>query len=182
MNVVKDKKVVLIIASEGFQPIEYLETKKQLEAQGVKVLTASDRAGGAIATDNSTAPVDTTIDQLDGNQYDGIFLIGGSGALECLDNSTTAHLITQAKHSDAPYGAICISTRILAKAGALTGKKATGWNGDNALGVIYKLHGVDYQEEKKIVTDGLIVTAAGPEDAKDFAQGIIRVLTKKELQ
>jgi putative intracellular protease/amidase len=182
MDVVKGKKVVLVVASEGYQPLEYLETKKQLEANGIRVVTASDRAGGAIATDKSTTPVDITIDQLNVHQYDGIFFIGGSGALTCLDNSTSAHLIAQAKHNQIPYGAICISTRIVAKAGGLTGKKATGWDGDNALGVIYKLNGVNYQEGEPIVTDGLVVTALGPDAAKEFAQGIIRVLTKKVLQ
>ena len=53
---------------------------------------------------------------------------------------------------------------------------------DNALGVIYKLNGVNYQEGEPIVTDGLVVTALGPDAAKEFAQGIIRVLTKKVLQ
>ncbi len=63
----------------------------------------------------------------------------------------------------------------------MNGKKATGWNGDNALDVIFKLNHVLYQQDKDIVTDGLVVTATGPHVAQEFAQGIIRVLTKKEL-
>ncbi|OQA36035.1 MAG: DJ-1/PfpI family protein [Candidatus Dependentiae bacterium ADurb.Bin331] len=181
MNVVHDKKVVLIVASEGYQPLEYEITKNELEAEGIEVLTASDRAGGAVASDGSTTPVDLTIDQLNIGSYDGIFFIGGSGALDCLDHSTSYHLIAQAKDRKIPYGAICISTRILAKAGGLTGKKATGWDGDHALSVIYKLNGVTYEEGKEMVTDEYVVTASGPKSAKEFAQGIIRLLTIETL-
>lgn len=181
MNVVHGKKVVLIVASEGYQPLEYEITKNELEANDIEVLTASDRAGGAVATDGSTTPVDFTIDQLNVGSYHGIFFIGGSGALDCLDHSTSYHLIAQAKDRKVPYGAICIATRILAKAGGLTGKKATGWDGDHALEVIYKLNGVTYEEGKEMVVDGLVVTAAGPKSAKEFSQGIIRVLTIKAL-
>jgi putative intracellular protease/amidase len=181
MNVVHGKKVVLIVASEGYQPLEYEITKNELESNDIEVLTASDRAGGAVATDGTTTLVDFTIDQLNVASYDGIFFIGGSGALDCLDHSTSYHLIAQAKDRTVPYGAICISTRILAKAGGLTGKKATGWDGDHALAVIYKLNGVIYDEGKEMVVDGLVVTATGPHSAKEFSQGIIRVITIKAL-
>lgn len=181
MNVVQGKKIILVIASEGFQPIEYLITKKALEKVGVIVITASDKLGGAVATDRSTTPVDISIDQIRIQDYNGIFFIGGSGTLTCLDHSISYHILAQAKKYHIPYGAICIATRILAKADVLNGKKATGWNGDNALDVIFKLNHVLYQQDKDIVTDGLVVTATGPHVAQEFAQGIIRVLTKKEL-
>ncbi len=79
MNVVQGKKIILVIASEGFQPIEYLITKKALEKVGVIVITASDKLGGAVATDRSTTPVDISIDQIRIQDYNGIFFIGGSG-------------------------------------------------------------------------------------------------------
>jgi deglycase len=177
----KGKKVVFIIASNGYQSLEYDLPKELLESIGIKVLTASDKPGGAVASDESTTPVDITIDKLNVQDYDGIFFIGGSGAMKCLNNSISFHLISEAKKHTIPYGAICISTRILANAEALVGKKATGWNGDNALETFLKGHGAHY-EKKDIVTDGLVVTAVGPKAADLFAQGIIRVLTKKELQ
>ena len=74
-----------------------------------------------------------------------------------------------------PYGAICISSRILAAAGVLSGKKATGWDDDNKLAHIFKKHNVEYIKES-IVIDENVVTAIGPSAAQEFAQGILKVL------
>ena len=43
------KKVLLIIASDGFQPVEYWTTKKVLEDAGMEVATGGDKAGAAKA-------------------------------------------------------------------------------------------------------------------------------------
>lgn len=176
----KGKKVVLVIASEGYQPIEYGVTKDVLEEAGVTVITASDKPGGAVATDNSVTSVDVTIHDLNVNDYDGIFLIGGSGAMAALDNETVYALIRKAVKRPMPYGAICISTRILAKANAIAGKQATGWNGDNTLLAIYNAHDVAFID-KDVVIHGLLVTAVGPASAEVFGKAILRVLTKTAL-
>lgn len=177
---IQGKKVVLVIASEGFQPIEYGVTKDVLEEASLRVITASDKAGGAVATDNSVTPVDITIDQINVSDYDGIFIIGGSGTIEKLDNGIVYKLIEKAARRPMPYGAICIASRILAKAGAMIGKQATGWNGDNALLAIYNAHEVQLIE-KDVVIHGLLVTAVGPHSAEAFGKAILRVLTKAAL-
>lgn len=179
-NPVKGKKVVLVIASEGFQPIEYGITKEILEEAGVTVITASDKPGGAVATDNSVASVDITLDDLNVSKYDGIFLIGGSGAMEKLDTETLYALMRKAAKRPMPYGAICIAARILAKTHAISGKQATGWNGDNALLAIFNANDVKLID-KDVVIHGLLVTAVGPSSAEGFGKAIIRVLTKAAL-
>lgn len=181
LSLLVGKKVVLIIASTGYQPLEYEIPKKILTANGITVITASDKKGGAVASNRSTTTVDITIDTLNVTDYDGIFFIGGPGALPCLDNSHSYHIISQAMKLGIPYGAICISPRILAKAHALVGKKATGWDEDNALQTILEGHGAHY-ERKDMVTDGLVVTAKNPAAAELFADGIMRVLTKVALK
>lgn len=179
-DIVKGKKVVLVIASEGFQPIEYGVTKDILEEAGVAVITASDKPGGAVATDNSVTSVDITIPQIIVSDYDGIFLIGGSGAMEKLDNVTVYKLLHEVVKTSIPYGAICIATRILAKAKVITGKEATGWNSDNALLAIFNAYNVTYVD-KDVVIDGILVTATGPEAAELFGKAIIRLLTEMVL-
>ena len=179
-NVIKGKKVVLVIASEAFQPIEYTVTRDVLEEAGVKVITASDKPGGAVATDNSMVPVDVDLHDLNLSQYDGFFLIGGSGAMEKLDNEVVYALCRKAVKRPMPYGAICIAPRILVKADAITGKKATGWNGDNALLAICNAHDVTLID-KDVVIHGLLVTATGPAAAEAFGKAIIRVLNKAAL-
>ena len=179
MDYLKGKKVVFVVASNGYQPIEYTVPKKILEQYGINVITASDKPGGAIASDKSTTPVDITIDELKPEDYDGIFFIGGPGAMEHLDNSISYAIANRAKNLDIPYGAICVSTRILAKGKALEGVRVTGWDEDNALETILRGNGAEYAKGHDIVTSGLVVTATGPKAAEQFAEGIMRVLSKK---
>ena len=177
----KNKKVILVVASVDYQPVEYSIPKKMLEDAGITVITASDKPGAAIAKDGTTTTVDITLDKINITDYNGIFFIGGPGAETHLDNGVSYHLLSEAKKHLIPYGAICWSVRILAKAWALQGKKATGWDGDNALRTILEAYHATYEEGKMIVTDGEVATAVGPEVAHEFGKAIIRVMCKEEL-
>lgn len=169
--------ILLIIASEGFQQVEYAHTKKALEDASLIVKIASNTSKAAIAKDGSSAAVDVVLDKVNPTDYAGIFFIGGPGALENLDNETSFSIIRRARDAQIPVGAICISPRILAHAGILAGKKATGWNGDNQLEQVFKEHDVIYTRED-VVTDDGIVTAVGPAQATAFGQAIV-VLIKQ---
>jgi len=169
--------VLLIVASQGFQPIEYSVPKKILENKGIKVLTASNKPGTATDKDGKTTNVDVTTDQVNVQDYAGIFVIGGPGALENLDNETTYKIIKKAAELKKPFGSICISTRILAKAGVLEGKKVTGWDGDDELTEILSKHKAIYIKEKCVI-DGNIVTATDPSAAETFGQKISKALGK----
>src|SRR5438045_1501341 len=132
-----DSSVLLIIASQGFEPTEYHDTKKVIAAAGFPVITASDKAGNAIGKDGSKVLLEISIDHIDTHNYAGIFFIGGPGALEHLDNATSYKIAQEAFAQNKPIGAICISTRILAKSGILHDRYATGWNEDSELNKIY---------------------------------------------
>lgn len=174
------RKVLFVVAYEGYQHIEYGEPKKLLEKTGFSVITASTKPGSAIAKDGSTTPVNVLIEKANPSDYAGIFFIGGPGAMEHLDNEKSYQLIKQAAQKGILLGAICVSPRILAKAGILKGKKATGWNEDNTLPDIYKEYGVIYVPED-VVVDGSIITATGPSSAKKFGEQIVALLKKNKI-
>lgn len=171
--------VLLIIASQGYQSQEYGSTRQELENAGIKVVVASDIKGIAHASqansEFSTANVDLQIAEINVQDYDGIFLIGGPGALTCLDNQSVYQVMQSMAARKKSFGAICLSPRILAHAGLLQEKNATGWNGDNALPDIFKKYKVNYTA-KPVVVDGNIITADGPQSAQAFGQAIIKVL------
>lgn len=184
------RRVLFVIASEGFQPIEYGDAKKVLEAAGHQVVTVSDRAGVAVAKDGSEVVVGLTTRDLVANHltpapllgkergdYDALFFIGGAGAMECLDNEMSYRLLREWQKIGKPYGAICISPRILAKAGVLKNKKATGWDGDGELGKILSAHGAEYVRQA-VVVDGNVVTANGPSAAREWGEKIDEILVK----
>lgn len=192
------KTILLVIASQGYQPIEYGYTRKVLEEAGFKVLVASDKAGIAYAkpsvnhskqcddpacnktnssVDYEKAIVDLTVAKANPANYDGIFIIGGPGAMEFLDNEATYKLMQTSAQKGKPFGAICISPRILAHAGLLGGKVATGWNGDKKLEALFKKYNVVHKKDA-VVTDGTIVTADGPQAALGFGKAIVELLRK----
>lgn len=169
-------KILLIIAFNGYQPIEYGEPKKILSKAGFDVVTGSNAPGVAVAKDGSTSEIDITIDQINVTDYVGIFFIGGPGTLEHLDNKKSYHIIQTAVEKNIPIGAICLATRILARAGILHNKEATGYNGDNQLTALYKEHGVSYLANQGVVIDKNIITAQGPDFAKKFGEAIVTML------
>ncbi len=172
--------VLLVIASDGFQQTEYNVPKKILTDAGFSVVTASDKAGIAVAKDGSTIHVDHSLDQVIVNDYEGIFFIGGPGALDYLDNNTSYKILQEAFQQHKPIGAICIATRILAKAGVLRDKYATGWNEDGLLNAIYKECGVIYLPEEKVVVESNMITATDPSAAQQFGEKIVELLQSKQ--
>ncbi len=188
------KVVLLIVASQGYQPIEYGHTRKALEDAGIKVIVASNKKGTAHAkpcndsncnkttaeknTHYETASVNVTIDAVNPDDYDGIFIIGGPGALDCLDNSTTYSIMQKIAARNKPFGAICISPRILAHAGLLKDKKATCWNGNRQVEELFKKHEISYVNQP-VVIDGTIITANGPQAATDFGKTIVSLIKER---
>lgn len=175
-----EKTVLLIIASQGFQQVEYGVTKNTLQDAGFTVVTASDNSGVAVAKDGSTTDIDYTLDKIIANNYAGIFFIGGPGALEHLDNNASYKIIQDAVHHHIPLGAICVATRMLAKAGIMDGKYATGWNEDGELNKLYADCHAIFLPEEKVVVDSNIITATDPSAAQQFGEHIVELLRSKQ--
>ena len=192
--------VLLIIAYQGYQPLEYGVTRKVLESAGIVVKVASNQLGKASSCTNNNqgktcddpycqqmameypnfvkAHVDVVIDEVNPHDYDGIFLVGGPGALEFLDNKKVYSIIQTMHELQRPLGAICISPRILAHAGVLTNKNATCWNGDGKVDALFKKYGVRRSFDH-VVVDGTIITADGPQAAEEFGKAIVALVSKK---
>lgn len=177
------KKVLLIVANEGFQATEYFETKKVLESAGFKVFTASDRPENiktdrfqATAHDGSVVEVDMPLEAVFVDDYDAIFVIGGPKALEHLDNYEVYRIVQDANAvEDVVFGGICIAPRILANAGVLNGRKATGWDGDGELQHVFDESETLYVKTH-VVVDRNLITAIGPSAAKEFGEAIVQTL------
>ena len=169
------KKVLLVIAGDRFQSREYQDTKKQIEAAGIKVVTISDAEHEALDHKGNPVPVDFTISKVHPREYDGLFLIGGPGAPEHLNIPELHKLLAEFFALGKPYGAICISPRILAHIDLLKGKKATSWDGDGNAKTFFEERGVQFVDEP-VVIDGVVVTANGPEASVNFGKAIVELI------
>lgn len=167
--------IILLIANTGYQPVEYGTPKRLLTEAGHIVITASDGTNIATGKDGTTAAVELLAADITPEHADALYVIGGPGTLEHLDNEIVYGVLKRWQESGKPYGAICMAPRVLAHAGVLKGKRATGWNADNKLGELFPLYGVTYVPEH-VVVDGNIVTADGPEAAEAFGRAILAQL------
>lgn len=173
------KKVLLLVAQKGFQSKEYFDTKYELEHAGIAVVTVAPKRSEAVSHMGDGVMPDLALSEVKLSDYNGVFAIGGPGALEYLDNEETERIFEEAAQlKNYPYGAICISPRILAKAGVLTGKRATGWDGDGKLQDVFDSYGV-VRVKESVVADGVIVTADGPVAAHDFGKKIGEIVNNK---
>ena len=104
--------------------------------------------------------------------------IGGPGAPKYLDNEISYQIAKDAISQGKVLAAICISPTILAKAGVLSGKKATVWSSslDKSAIKILEQNSVIYQKDS-VVVDGKIITANGPAVAEQFGKKLVELLT-----
>lgn len=170
-------KIALIIAFRNFRDEEYFIPRDVFLKAGVKVATVSSQKGTAIGGSGGEAEVDIILDDLEISQFDAIVFVGGPGAYKYIENEKVLQIVKEAIIQNKVLAAICIAPAILAKAGALTGKKAAIWSSvmDKKPIQILKENGAEYLD-KPVVQDGRVVTANGPAAALAFAQTVVRTL------
>ncbi len=171
----KNKRILMIIASQNFRDEELLIPKKLFEEAGYKVIIASSSLKPAKGMLGTIVIPQLLIDQVNVKNYDAIIFVGGIGAQEYFYNPVAHKIAKEAVKEGKILGAICLAPRILAEAGVLKGKKATVWPSEAKFleekGAIYT--GNPVQVDRKIVT------GAGPFAAKEFAEAILKLLKNK---
>ena len=174
---IKEKKIAMIIAFKDFRDEEYFIPKQVLKSAGSKITTVSSELGKAIGTYGGEVNVDTTLDKLKIDDFEAVIFIGGSGALKYVEDETCWKIAKEKVLKDKVLGAICIGPVILARAGVLSGKKATVWSSpmDKSAVKTLKEEGAIF-EDSQVVEDGNIVTANGSEAARKFGETIVNLL------
>ena len=171
------KKIAIIIAFNNFRDEEYFIPKQVLEMEGNQVITVSSQLGKAVGTYGGEVTVDMTLEDIKVNKLDAIIFAGGSGALTYLENEVCWKIAKDAISENKVLGAICIGPAILAKAGVLSGKKATVWSSpmDKSAVKILEQNKAVY-DKGPVTQDGNIVTANGPEASRKFGETIANIL------
>jgi len=171
------KKVLLIIASKDFKDEEYFGTRQAFDKTNFQVTVASDKSGTAQGTAGNEVKADLIINDVNVNNYDAVVFIGGSGALEHLDNQTSYAIAQNTVKENKILAAICISPVILAKAGVLEEKNATVWTSplDKSPAKILREHKARFINET-VVKDDNIITGNGPSAAQEFGEKIVETL------
>jgi protease I len=168
------KKILMIIAPNNFQDNELLIPKRIFQDAKFEVTIASENTEKARGSLGAVTKVDIDISNVNVSDYNAIVFVGGPGVMKhkLYENNKILDLAKTASYKGKIVAAICIAPMILANAGLLTKRKATVFP---SAADYLKEKGALY-EEKPVVKDGNIITACGPDAAKEFAEAIKKSL------
>ncbi len=163
-------KKVLIPLMNGFEETEFIAVRDVLIRSGLDVDTIS-LTGDKILTANHNTIIGADMvygkQNISINDYEAIFIPGGSIGVENLDKSLDFdNLINEFYSSDKYIGAICAAPSLLAKRGILKDRKVVCYP-DEAYITVLEENGAEYVGDVPFITDGKIVTG------KDFDSSLI---------
>lgn len=166
------KKIVMVIAPVEFRDEEYQAPRAVFEKAGFAVSVASNTAKDCVGKFGMKVAPDLQLAALKVRDYDAVVFVGGVGCKKFWDDPLCHRIAREAASLGKVVSAICSAPIILARAGLLTGKKATCFAGDaeflKAGGAVFAGRAVE--------TDGIFVTADGPSSADGFGKAIVKEL------
>lgn len=171
--------LVHVYVAPGFEEVEMIsivDVLRRAEIDTVMVSLSEDlRVTGShgitVQTDCSFSAAGTAA-----TTPDLIALPGGPGANAMLLHEALQQRLRDQISAGKRVAAICAAPKVLAKAGLLKGRKATGFPGtENAL-----LEGGAELSTYNVVTDGLITTSRAAGTAGLFALALVRLLDKDD--
>lgn len=162
------KTILMILSSTEFRDIEYITPRAFFEQAGFSVKTAStcEMSIGRFGYKNHN---DFLIDQVTHEDFDGIYFVGGKGALEYQHNQIAKKLFLAFNDVKKPIAAICAAPRNLLYWGMMKGKKVTGNNWDGDFDNLCKEVEASSCVRQGIILDQNILTANGPEVSEQSA-------------
>ncbi len=172
-------RALIIIAEEGYQDQELMDTKTVLEAQEIIVTLAAKHKGICRGKLGGSVQAMFSLGEIIVDRYDGIIYIGGPGAAGYVKDSAALRIARDADAKRKVIGAICIGPTILAAAGVLKDRRATVWNEDGSQSIFLTKAGAKYTGEA-LTIDG-VVTANGPAAASAFGSKLAELLKKRPL-
>lgn len=163
------KKVLVIIARDGFQDHELAGVRRELQLAGFQIVLASTRSGPCTGKFGSVEHAQIALPDVAVEEFDRTVFIGGPGALSLVENEEAKAIARSTIAAGKVLGAICIAPLILAHAGVLKGRRVTVWDSGGEQTAILKEYGAIYTGEK-VTVDGKIVTGNGPMAAEEFGR------------
>ena len=118
---------ICVFLAPGFEECEALIVVDVLRRGGVEVVTASIAEGLQVTSSHQvTVQADSMANQLNMEEFDGLFLPGGMpGMVNLSENAVVQQTIQQFAEQGKILAAICASPTIFASMGLLEGKQAT---------------------------------------------------------
>ncbi len=168
--------MVCILLSNGFEEAEAIVPADLLRRAGVEVaLTALE--GELVSGSHQIAiKADLTLDQVDPDQVELVFLPGGMGGVKCLgEDPRVSRLVHQVYEKGGYVAAICAAPTLLAAFGLLEGKRAVCYPGMED-----EMAGARMEPSVPFVADGRLVTGEAAGSAFPFSLKLVELLRGAE--
>lgn len=170
---------VLIPLAQGCEELEAVTIIDLMRRANIEVVTAGLDDQPVKGARSTVLVPDTQISEVVDRKFDMIVLPGGLAGAENLDSDPRIHALLHRMSRDGKYvAAICAAPKVLATAGLLEHKKATGFPG-----VLEKLALPSTELTTHAVQiDGTLITSRGPGTAMDFALKLIELLLGRKAR
>ena len=174
-----NKKIVAVMATDGFEQSEFKKPIKALKKAGILVDVISLRKGKIKGWKNTkwgnNFKVDVTIENALSTDYDMLVLPGGVLNTDALrTNEPAIKFVSEFFEQGKPIAAICHAGSILIETGLLKGKQLTSYK---SIKTDLINAGAEWKDEEVVVDNGLI-TSRYPKDLPAFCEKIIEELKK----
>lgn len=164
----------LVLFAEGSEELEAITIVNILRRGGINVTLAGLQGGPLRGSRGTQVLPDTTLDEAMKHEFDLLALPGGQPGANHLKTDPRVIALAQRMAQQSKYvTAICAAPSVLAAAGLLDGRRATGFPG--ALETFPHVH----RQAAAVVEDGKLITSRGPGTAMDFALLLLERLAGK---
>jgi protease I len=165
---------IAILATNGFEQAELLDTRKALDEQGAKTQVISPEKGKIKAWNEKDwgkdVAVDLALSDANASDFDALLLPGGVMNPDKLRVIPQAvEFVRQFFEMQKPVAAICHGPWMLVEAGAVRGRTLTSWP---SIQTDIKNAGGKWVDEEVVVDNGL-VTSRKPADIPAFNRRMI---------
>jgi protease I len=168
---------ILLVATDGFEDSELLETRRLLDAKGATTVLASPERKEIKGDKGGTAQPDRTVDDVAERDFDALVLPGGVQNPDTLRmNETVVGLVGAFARAGKPIAAICHGPWLLVEADIVRGRTVTSWP---SIRTDLKNAGANVVD-RAAVTDANLVTSRDPGDIPAFVDALAALYERTE--
>lgn len=175
----KNKTIAFLVAPEGVEQVELTRPWDAVRAAGAAAQLVSTASGTIQAFNHldrgDTFPVDSTVDQVDVGDYDGLVLPGGVANPDMLRTQPAAvEFVRSFFDAGKPVAVICHGPWTLIEADQVRGRTLTSWP---SLQTDIRNAGGTWVDQEVVVchaAPSVLVSSRKPDDLDAFCQAAIQ--------